>query len=63
VLDPHAHRRVDVQLVQLARVDECDFLALADRPQLTADDAGVEADGELLADLAVVYAMTCPGFV
>lgn len=34
--------------------DECDFLALAARSRLAADDAGGEADRELLADLAVV---------
>jgi hypothetical protein len=43
-----------VELVQLGRADETDFLGLAAGAQFPADDAGGEADGALLANLAIV---------
>jgi hypothetical protein len=54
VLDPQPHRGMHVELVQLGRADETDFLGLAAGAQFPADDAGGEADGALLANLAIV---------
>lgn len=47
---------MDVQFGQPLAFDPVNFLGLVARTQLAADRAGAEADGELLADFAVVVA-------
>ena len=54
VLDAELDGGVDVQLVQTVGFDPVHLLGLAARRERAADGAGAEAEGELLADLAVV---------
>jgi hypothetical protein len=54
VLDAQPHRRVHVEIGDAFRRNPRDFLALAARAQLAADQPCCEADRELLPDLTIV---------
>lgn len=54
MLDAETDRGVDVKFVQTVGFDPVHLFGLAARRELAVDGTGVEADGEFLADLAIV---------
>src|SRR3954447_24277212 len=61
MVDPESHRWVDAEIAELVDPDELNLAGLGTGGQFPAQQVGREADGTLLADLAVVVRDDVPG--